>query len=201
MLYAPLGSFTRRVCAEYFSTASQNGFGNGWIVVGPTSISTSSGIFHAYWLENSAIMPSGMKALYCCQFCIVILVPGGIVSSAACATPDARGHKSRPSSPINSLRASLMPLFLLIVVFCRDLKTPATRTPSGPQTRRARRSSVPNCSPKTYPAINRIGPPRPEASGHGHYEKEHSDYELSTQQCSQPVKPSEPQVLFLPTGR
>src|SRR5208282_6893313 len=177
MLYAPLGSFTRRVCEEYFSTASQNGFGNGWIVVGPTSISTSSGIFHAYWPENSATMPSGMKALYCCQFCIVILVPGGIVSSAACAAPNARGHKSRPSSPISSLRAALMLLSLLTVMLCGNLKTPVTQRPGAPQTGAPGARHILDCT--GYPAINRIGPPRPAASDSDTIE--HNPYELSAQ--------------------
>src|SRR5579871_1986370 len=113
MLYAPLGNFTSRVCEEYFSTASQNGLGSGWMEVAPTSISTSSGIFHAYFPEKSAIIPSGMKALYCCQFCMVILVPGGMVSSAAQAVPKPAVHRTRPSNPAITLVAALIFLSLL----------------------------------------------------------------------------------------
>src|SRR6266852_4403396 len=53
------------------------------MIVGPTSILTSDGIFHKYFPSNSQTIPSGMNCLYCCQFCIVITVPGAIVSVAA----------------------------------------------------------------------------------------------------------------------
>src|SRR6266478_1154754 len=51
---------------------------------GPTSISMSLGILRPYLPENRAIMPSGMKALYCSQFEIVILVPARMVPSVPC---------------------------------------------------------------------------------------------------------------------
>src|SRR5580700_2059179 len=51
---------------------------------GPTSISTSFGILRPYLPENRAIMPSGMKALYCSQFERVILVPARMVPSVLC---------------------------------------------------------------------------------------------------------------------
>src|SRR5258708_27499802 len=53
------------------------------IIVGPTSILTSAGIFQKYCPPNSQTIPSGMNCLYCCQFCIVITVPGAIESVAA----------------------------------------------------------------------------------------------------------------------
>src|SRR6266851_3960620 len=49
---------------------------------GPISIWTSDGIFQKYLPSKSAIIPSGMNCLYCCQFCMVILVPTGIVQCA-----------------------------------------------------------------------------------------------------------------------
>src|SRR6202022_2985924 len=53
------------------------------MIAGPTSILTSDGIFQKYCPPNSQTIPSGMNCLYCCQFCIVITVPGAIVSVAA----------------------------------------------------------------------------------------------------------------------
>jgi hypothetical protein len=57
------------------------------IVLGPTSISTSSGIFQNKSPSNSRIIPAGMYPRNSRQVAIVIFVPGAIpeVAEAACA--------------------------------------------------------------------------------------------------------------------
>src|SRR6266851_2236585 len=74
----PSGRTTTWVWFPYFSVAVAYPEGSGLLTVGPTSISKSAGIFQKYLPSNSATIPSGMNCLYCCQFCMVIFVPGGI---------------------------------------------------------------------------------------------------------------------------
>ncbi len=52
------------------------------IRVGPIGISTSLGIFQYHLPSKKPIIPYGMNCLYCCQFDIVILVPGGILAAS-----------------------------------------------------------------------------------------------------------------------
>src|SRR5713101_3698775 len=69
-------------------------------MVGPISIATSAGIFQKYLPSNKAAMPSGMNCLYLCQFCVVIVVPIGIVSA-----PSIRRGVSSPTGGADASRS------------------------------------------------------------------------------------------------
>src|SRR5258708_9444208 len=68
----------------YVSLACRKLAGDTMWIGGPTFISMSFGILRPCLPEKRAIMPSGMKALYCCQFEIVILVPARMVPFVPC---------------------------------------------------------------------------------------------------------------------
>src|SRR6266851_4184237 len=106
----PSGRTTTWVWFPYFSVAVAYPVGSGLLTVGSTSISTSAGIFQKYLPSNNATIPSGMNCLYCCQFWIVIFVPGGIAGcspAVSCASAeDQNGHRIKLTQKRN-LRAQL----------------------------------------------------------------------------------------------
>src|SRR5713101_9498151 len=85
------------------------------IRVGPIGISTSLGIFQYHLPSKKPIIPSGMNCLYCCQFCIVILVPGGIgvwSRAVSCASADDHSEHRIKLRPKRNLRAEFRPITL-----------------------------------------------------------------------------------------